>query len=627
MKRLWTFLLAVVIVLNLAGCHGSEPPTPTATTVALPTPTPTPQPLPTPTPPTTPPPEETTSAPPPETQPPVLAEPEDADFVRVVDYIPTAQQDLPYATVNNFTGQRIYDFTDAYLRYGTVKKLMQVCAELETQGLGLVIWDGFRPVAAQAALWEICPDPNFVSHPVTGRRTHCRGNTVDVTLYNLQTGKELPMPTGFDNFTAYADRDYSDCSPEAAENARALEQVMAKYGFSPYFGEWWHFADTQDYPIDEHFYPGTPALWRANCEEYISLRQSPEGTVLAKIPKDGLMQLEGWQGKYARVKYDGQTGYVLANYILPQRENYLEDALTTVTVTHMYSYEQLLSDLTALQAQYPGLAAVDSIGVSALGREIPVLRIGNENAKYHVLLQGAIHGKEHLGAWLLMAMADCWLQRDLLSYGDICYHIIPMANPDGVILSQTGHLTEQQMDIYRSDKENGYTTAPEDVYAANWKANGLGTDINRNFPAGWEAIDERTAPSSQQYRGTAPFSAPEAAALRDYTLRYDFDATVSYHATGSILYWAYGDKQPVNSQSKALAQAVEVVSGYDLAGNQGVDGAGYKDWAMDRLEIPSITIEIGCADAPLAQREVASIFLRNYRVLPAIARWLQHESP
>ena len=118
--------------------------------------------------------------PPEETYP--LREPDDEDFVRIIDYIPTARVELAYATVNNFTGCQIYDFTDAYLRYGTVRKLMKVSEALADQGIGLIIWDGFRPVAAQAKLWEIFPDPSFVSHPVTGKRTHSRGNTVDISI-------------------------------------------------------------------------------------------------------------------------------------------------------------------------------------------------------------------------------------------------------------------------------------------------------------------------------------------------------------------------------------------------------------------------------------------------------------
>ena len=551
-------------------------------------------------------------------------EPADDALVRVQDYIPEIRQALAYATVNNFTGQRIYDFTDAYLRYGTVKKLTQVCAELAEQGIGLKIWDGFRPAAAQAKLWEICPDPAFVSHPVTGRRAHCRGSAVVVTLVDLETGEELPVPTGFDNFTPFADRDYSDCSADAARNAELLEQTMEKYGFEPYFAEWWHFTDTDDYPVDEYFDPAVPMIWAANCQEYISLRQTAGGEeVLARIPAGGLVRLRQWDGKYAKVAYGSTEGYVMTSYIRPADDSYFRECLDTVAPTNMYSYEQMCRDIATLQSAYPDLVSTAVTGKSELGREIPVLRIGNEEARYHVLLQGAVHGREHLTAWLLMAMADYWLDHGLLGYGDVCYHIIPMSNPDGVAASQSGTLNENQQAIYARDRELGYTTLDEEEYAVQWKANGAGVDINRNFPAGWERLEDRTEPSAQLYRGGEPFSSAEARALRDYTLRYSFDVTISYHATGSVIYYEYGDKQPVNSDSAALARAVKEVSGYGLEGSGGVDGAGYKDWAIDTLEIPSLTIEVGCQEAALAEREIYSIFVRNYRVLPAIARWLQ----
>lgn len=186
---------------------------------------------------------------------PAPTEPETEDaFVRVADYLPGVFLDLRYATEDNFTGQRIYDFSDAYLRWGTVKKLMAVSRELEAQGLYLKIWDAYRPVSAQFRLWEVCPDPTFVANPETGYSNHSRGNTVDLTLVNSQ-GQELEMPTEFDDFTAMADRDYSDCPETAAANARALEELMERHGFSGYFGEWWHFSDTQTYPVELEFTP------------------------------------------------------------------------------------------------------------------------------------------------------------------------------------------------------------------------------------------------------------------------------------------------------------------------------------------------------------------------------------
>ena len=189
---------------------------------------------------------------PPET---TLPEPQDEDFVSVVLYIPDLIVDLKYATDQNFTGQIIYDFDQLWLRYGTVKKLMGVQEDLKQQGLYLKVWDGFRPPAAQWKLWDVCPDPMYVSNPNNGFSSHSRGNTVDITLVYAD-GTEVTMPTGFDDFSKLADRDYSDCEAEAAANALMLEQLMKEHGFKPYSGEWWHFSDTQSYPVEHDFEPG-----------------------------------------------------------------------------------------------------------------------------------------------------------------------------------------------------------------------------------------------------------------------------------------------------------------------------------------------------------------------------------
>lgn len=176
--------------------------------------------------------------------------PDDAELVDISDYVDGVAIDLRYATENNFTGQVIYESNTALLRYGTVKKLIEVQKELNRLGYGLLIWDGYRPTEAQQKLWDICPDPNFVSDPGKGYSGHCRGNTVDVTLIRLD-GNEVEMPSAFDEFSALADRDYSDVSETAAENARLLESVMLKHGFTGYSKEWWHYSDTVKYDVIE----------------------------------------------------------------------------------------------------------------------------------------------------------------------------------------------------------------------------------------------------------------------------------------------------------------------------------------------------------------------------------------
>ena len=180
----------------------------------------------------------------------VKPEPADEDMVLILDYIPDMVIDLKYATTDNFTGQVIYENDDAYLRYGTIKKLMKVQEELKAKGYKLVLWDGYRPVEAQFKLWDICPDSKYVSNPNKGFSKHSRGNTVDITIVTLD-GQMVEMPTGFDDFTKEADRDYSDVSEMAAQNSQMLEDIMTKAGFKGYSGEWWHYSDTTEYPVIE----------------------------------------------------------------------------------------------------------------------------------------------------------------------------------------------------------------------------------------------------------------------------------------------------------------------------------------------------------------------------------------
>lgn len=231
MKKIWILMLFLLFLTACTQQSVSEKTTPAATETAVP---------------------ETTEQ---ETFFVQPSEPETEEtFVRVLDYIPTASQELMYATDRNFTGQMIYDFEDAYLRWGTVKKLKLVCQDLAQMDLYIKIWDGFRPVSAQFALWEVCPDSTYVANPNKGFSSHSRGNTIDLTLVDAD-GREVEMPTGFDDFSPKADRDYSDCSETAANNAEILEILMEKHGFSGYSGEWWHYSDTVSYPVEEVFEP------------------------------------------------------------------------------------------------------------------------------------------------------------------------------------------------------------------------------------------------------------------------------------------------------------------------------------------------------------------------------------
>lgn len=183
-------------------------------------------------------------------QPPAPTLP--TDFINLGEYIPELIIELPYYTENNFTGQKLYDEPSAYLRRGTADKLKDVSNEVAGEGYRLKIWDAYRPTQAQFKMWEIFPDSRYVANPHKGYSTHSRGCAVDLTLVDA-TGQELDMPSGFDDFTPRANREYSDVSPVQAANSRYLEEVMVKHGFVSITYEWWHFvdADREKYDVAE----------------------------------------------------------------------------------------------------------------------------------------------------------------------------------------------------------------------------------------------------------------------------------------------------------------------------------------------------------------------------------------
>ncbi len=161
------------------------------------------------------------------------------DLVDVQSIIPHATIDLKYATEDNFTGQIVYDFQNCRLLNEVALKLREVQDQLETMGLGLKIWDGFRPVAAQWKFWELVPDERYVSDPRKGGR-HTRGTAVDLTLVTKE-GLELEMPSLFDDFSEKAHRNYTGASEESMKNRALLQEIMESHGFIGLPTEWWHF--------------------------------------------------------------------------------------------------------------------------------------------------------------------------------------------------------------------------------------------------------------------------------------------------------------------------------------------------------------------------------------------------
>jgi zinc D-Ala-D-Ala dipeptidase len=172
----------------------------------------------------------------------LLSQSSDAELVNVKELIPDIVLDLKYSTVTNFTAQKLYTTNECLLARGMVNRLAAVQDSLRKRGLGLKIYDGYRPRAVQYLMFEIYPDPTFVADPANGSK-HNRGAAVDLTLVDLATGAELAMPTAFDYFGDAAAHGWTiGLSAEQIANRELLLAMMVNVGgLTSLASEWWHY--------------------------------------------------------------------------------------------------------------------------------------------------------------------------------------------------------------------------------------------------------------------------------------------------------------------------------------------------------------------------------------------------
>ncbi|HEY9007090.1 MAG TPA: M15 family metallopeptidase [Ohtaekwangia sp.] len=165
------------------------------------------------------------------------------ELIDLEKFIPGIVLDIRYATTNNFTGEKIYDLAKAYARKPVAEALKRAQAELQKQGLGIKVYDAYRPYKATVRFYEVYKDTTYVASPYRGSR-HNRGCAIDMTLINLKTGEELKMPTGYDSFQKEAWPSTPVKDPEARKNRALIIDVMRKQGFKVNGSEWWHYDFT-----------------------------------------------------------------------------------------------------------------------------------------------------------------------------------------------------------------------------------------------------------------------------------------------------------------------------------------------------------------------------------------------
>ena len=177
--------------------------------------------------------------------------PADEPLVDVAKVDPTIVIDLRYATPRNVTGHSIYPLgARCLIRSSVAERLKMVQQYLRPRGFRLKIWDAYRPEYAQKILWEAVKNYEFTADPAKGRALHTWGVAVDVTLVDKK-GRDVPMPTDFDDFTPAANDEYRGGDPVVARNFKLLKHAMHKAGFYGFYPEWWHYMaeDWKNYSV------------------------------------------------------------------------------------------------------------------------------------------------------------------------------------------------------------------------------------------------------------------------------------------------------------------------------------------------------------------------------------------
>jgi zinc D-Ala-D-Ala dipeptidase len=180
-------------------------------------------------------------------QPVEVGEFREPDLVELRRLDPSIHLDIRYAGKNNFTGRKLYAQARAFLQRPAAEALLRAHRGLKAQGYGLLIYDGYRPWSVTKLFWDVTPENKhkFVANPQKGSR-HNRGCAVDVGLYDRRTGKEVPMPSAFDEMSERAAADFPGGSSEQRRTRALLRAALEAEGFKVNPDEWWHF-DYQDW--------------------------------------------------------------------------------------------------------------------------------------------------------------------------------------------------------------------------------------------------------------------------------------------------------------------------------------------------------------------------------------------
>ncbi len=299
--------------------------------------------------------------------------------------------------------------------------------------------------------------------------------------------------------------------------------------------------------------------------------------------------------------------------------------MSIITTNVSYTYDVFKNDLKNLTKEYPFLEN-GCIGHSVLGKEIPFIRFGKGEKK--VIITGAHHGKEWITSILNMALIASLssMYKEKKRYGekDICeffehhsLYFVPMVNPDGVNLCICG-LTED-IPVFIRSRLIGMNSMSEE-FMNKWQANIRGVDLNHNYDALFEKgkalafADGVYGPCASRYSGEHSESEPETKALVAFTKEISPNIVIAYHSQGKEIFYKFNGYHAPGAD--IIAEILSRETGYSLIEADGItDCSGYKDWVIEKFNIPAFTIEVGKGENPLPLSQFEKIFSDNFKAI------------
>lgn len=290
---------------------------------------------------------------------------------------------------------------------------------------------------------------------------------------------------------------------------------------------------------------------------------------------------------------------------------------TFVSVNHKkYSYSEMSSDIKSLKKKYHGLVDYEIIGKTADKRNVYDVILGNKNAKKSIMVVSTLHAREYMASLLCMNQIEYYLEKYNSKIGgksvknllnNVAIHYIPMANPDGVTISQFGisHIRDKSLRarLYRMVRGS----------SSQWKANARGVDLNRNYPIKFRTIG---SPGSSGYSGSKAASESETKAVVKLTKKLKksggLKGVINYHAMGSIVFGSCGIRGKVKTDTSRMYSLARGITGYSSSASySGVDIGNLREYLIYGLKIPSITLEIGRIPCPGPIYEYPGIWRKN----------------